>query len=129
MGKRSTKRRPPPESPTCSCLVLCDDVVVSHGQDKHHLYGIIGALGVPSLPHIIGGFVAYARLSNVYEEQKVTVAFSHAEDDQLLWEFAAQLVNRDTPLAVHTLITRIPRFQIERAGRYVLAARHGGNLL
>lgn len=127
MAKRKSKPKEAiPETPTCNCLLLCDDVVVSHGRDKQSLHGVIGVIGLRTLPAITGGFVAYIRLSNVYTNQKVTVGLEDAETDSPLWEFQAELVNRNDPLAVYTLVTRIPPFRVEKAGKYVLKAKHAG---
>lgn len=127
MAKKSKRKKAATAgTPTCNCLVLCDDVVVSHGRDKHNLMGIIGTLAFPALPAITGGFVAYVRLSNVHTQQRVTVGLEEAESEAPLWEFAAELVNRNDPLAVHTLVTKVPPFRIERPGRYLLKAKHNG---
>lgn len=114
------------EAPTCSCLLLCDDVVVSHSQGKHTLHGIIGGICVPELPAVVGNQVAYLRLSNVYPPQKVMVSFEHAETGQELWEFQAEFVPPLNPLQILTLVTRVPPFTISVPGRYILKANHDG---
>lgn len=108
---------------TCSCLVLCDDVVISHARGKHTLAGIIGGIGVAQLGAMAGPYVAYVRLSNVHTDQRVTVGLERPSGT-LLWEFEAQLVNRNDPLAVHTLIAHIPGFLVDEPGRHMLIARH-----
>lgn len=123
----ASTRRAPSVSPTCSCLVLCDDVVVSHGRDKHRLEGIIGAMNVPFVPHPVAGGVVYARVSNVHQNQRLTVTLVRADDDhQPLWEIEAEIVNRNEPLDVYTLMARVPPFMVKHAGRYLLEARHKG---
>lgn len=123
------KRKPKPQpQPTCSCLLLCDDVVISHAQEKHALHGVIGAMAVPKLPAVLGGFVVYIRLSNVHATQTVNVMFKPAKDEpdaKGLWELVAQVIQRD-PLEVSTLIARVPPFQVTEAGRYIVTAEHGG---
>lgn len=129
MAKRPRKqaRHSPLVSPTCSCLVLCDDVVVRHGHDKHELIGIIGSIVVPFVPSLVNGGVVYARVSNVHNIQKLTVSFVHADDDhEPLWRIDAEIVNRNEPLDVHTLMARVPPFPIEKAGRYLLEAKYNG---
>lgn len=128
MAKRSTKPsgRSPTVDPTCSCLVLCDDVVISHGLDKHRLDGIIGAITVPWVPHPAGGGVVYVRVSNVRQNLSLTVRLVSAEDDQPLWEIEAEILNRNEPLHVHTLVARVPEFLVSKQGKYVLEARHKG---
>lgn len=129
MGKKRAKtvRDGTSASPTCSCLVLCDDVVVSHGRGKHRLDGIIGAMNVPFVPHPVAGGVVYARVSNVHQNQKLTVTLVRADDDhEPLWEIEAEFVNRNEPLDVHTLVAKVPPFVAHRAGRYLLEARHKG---
>ena len=125
MAKKKSKPLP---QPTCSCLLLCDDVVISHAHDKHMLQGVIGALSVPKLPAVLGGFVVYIRLSNVHAMQMVSVKFRHAKDgfdDKGLWELVAQVIQKD-PLDVSTLIARVPPFQVTEAGRYIVTAEHNG---
>lgn len=114
------------EAPTCSCLLLCDDVIVSHSQGKHTLHGIIGGLYVPELPATVGNQVAYLRLSNVYPPQKVTVSLEHAETGDQIWEFQAEFVPPVTPLQVLTLVTRVPPYRLAASGRYILRANHDG---
>jgi len=124
--QRGRKKDRVPETPTCNCLVLCDDVVISHAKGKHTLYGIIGNIAPPSLPHIIGPFVAYIQISNIYAQQRVTVSFETGDAGEPQWEFAAEFVSRSDPLQVHTLVARIPPFLIEKPGRYILRANHEG---
>jgi hypothetical protein len=109
--------------------LLCDDVVISHAHDKHVLQGVIGTLAVPKLPAVIGGFVVYLRLSNVHAKQTVKVKFRHADNDDVergLWELDAEVINQLDPLQVHTLIARVPPFQVAQPGRYIVTAEHQG---
>lgn len=113
--------------PTCSCLVLCDDVVVSHAFGKHQLSGIIGAMNVPFVPHPVPGGVVYVRVSNVHGNEQLTVRLVRADNDhEPIWEIQAEIVNRNEPLDVHTLVARVPAFEVQSAGRYLLEARHMG---
>lgn len=112
-------------SPTCSCLLLCEDVIVSHGKDKHTLTGIIGAMAAPRFPAVLGNFVAYVRVSNVHLQQSVVVSFE-APDGSTCWEIEAEFVNANLPLDVYTLVARIPPFQARNPGRYMLKAAHAG---
>jgi len=104
-------------------LVLCDDVVVHHARDKHTLNGLIGGIAVPQFPGLAGPYVAYVRLSNVHSNELVTVGLEH-DDGTKLWELEARLLNNNDPLLVHTLIARIPYFQVLVGGRHLLVARH-----
>lgn len=129
MAKRKTKHpnsAPPPIAPTCSCLLLCEDVVVSHGSDKHMLQGVIGQIAVPTLPATIGGYVVYIRLSNVHAKQTVRVKFEHADTGEVLWELAAEVINQLDPLQVHTLIARLGAAKVEHSGRYILSTNFDG---
>ncbi len=92
------------EAPTSSCLLLCDDVLVSQGRQKHFLQGIIGVVGVTQLPAVIGGYVAYVRLSNVYASQKVTINFEEADTQEVLFEFEVGFPEKGDPLGVYTLV-------------------------
>jgi hypothetical protein len=98
---------------------------MSQGKGKHFLQGIIGAIGVPELPAIIGGFVAYVRLSNVYTGQNVKLTFENAQGEAL-FEISPPFPSQADPLGVHTLIIGIPPFPISEAGRYMFVANHGG---
>src|SRR5438552_10287125 len=69
------------EPPTCNCLLLCDDVLVSRRKNKHTLQGVIGAIGVRQFPAVLGVYVAYLRVSNVYGSQKITVRFEKTRTD------------------------------------------------
>ncbi len=113
-------------TPTCSCLVLCDDVVISHGRDKHRLEGIIGSMNVPFVPHPIAGSVVYVRISNVHQHEKVSVSLVRADDNQPLWVIEAEIVNLNEPLNVHTLVAKVPPFMVDKAGRHLLEAKHKG---
>jgi hypothetical protein len=124
---RTSSRRGPSVSPTCSCLVLCDDVVVSHARDKHQLSGIIGAMAVPFVPSVAQAGVVYVRVSNVHQNQKITVRLVRADDDhEPLWAIEAEIVNLNTPLDVHTLVAKVPPFLVKQAGRHVLEAVYHG---
>ena len=111
--------------PTCSCLLLCDDVIISHAHNKHVLQGVIGVLTVQKLPWVVGGFVVYMRLSNVHAKQTVKVKFSHGDSNDVLWELVAEVIQQD-PLQVNTLITRVPPFPLTKDGRYIVSAEHDG---
>jgi hypothetical protein len=129
MAKRKRKK-PPGVSPMCSCLVLCDDVVVSHAIAKHNLLGVVGGLVVSGFPGPVQPLVVYVRLSNVHGDEQVKVSFAHADDhDQPLWEFDAQLLNQNDPLSVHTLLTPVPPFRVEKPGRHMLMVRHAGTMI
>jgi hypothetical protein len=126
MARKKAKKNGGLEAPTSSCILLCDEVIVTHAQDKHVLQGIIGVIGVPSLPAVLGGYVAYIRLSNVYGSQKVTVQFEDAESGATLFAFDAEFPAQSDPLGVYTLIVRIRPFAVEKAGRYLFSVIYGG---
>lgn len=129
MAKKRSRipRAGPTVSPTCSCLILCDDVVISHARDKHQLNGVIGALLVPFVPFIATAGVVYVRVSNVHRQQKITVRLVRADDDhEPLWAIEAEIINQNKPLDVHTLVAKIPPFQVTKAGRHVLEAMYNG---
>jgi hypothetical protein len=124
---RASSRRGPSVSPTCSCLVLCDDVIISHGRDKHQLNGIIGAMAVPFVPSVATAGVVYVRVSNVHQHQKITVRLVRADDDhEPLWAIEAEIINQNKPLDVHTLVAKVPPFLVKQAGRHVLEAMYDG---
>lgn len=125
MAKQRKKRRIS-EAPTSDCLLLCDDVLVSQGKNKHSLMGVIGAIGVTSFPSILGGYVAYARFSNVYAGQKINLKFTSAATDEVLFEGVAEFPGAHDPLGVYTLVVPIRPFTIKQPGRYIFGAYHDG---
>jgi hypothetical protein len=114
------------EAPTCSCLLLCDDVLIYTAQDKHVLQGVIGSFGLPAVPAMAGNFVAYLRVSNVYPSQRLSVRFENAASGEILFEFEAQFVAEKDPLEVHTLVSRIYPFEVKEFGRHILSAVYNG---
>ena len=126
MKKPTVKKKT--HAPTCSCLLLCDDVVVSHGKDKHNLMGIVGTICVRETPAVIGGFVAYARTSNSHGLEAVELVIRRPSDNEPIMRIQAEF-QADTPLNVTTLVTRIPPIKIEEPGRYMFSAESAGNIL
>jgi hypothetical protein len=127
MAKGRQRRRAGGESPTSDCLLICDDVLVSHGKGKHIIQGVIGAIVVRAFPARIGGYVAYVRLSNVYGGgQPVHLTFENAATGQELFRFETKLPKRSDPLGVYTMILKVPPFEVSESGRYIFSAKHGG---
>jgi len=114
------------EAPTSSCLLICDDVLVSTGKNKHFLEGVIGAVGVASVPAVVGPYVAYIRLSNVYGGQEIVLSICNATDDEEVFRVMATSSEKSDPLETHTIILAIPPFEIRETGRYIFSASHGG---
>ena len=129
MAKRvPRKSRRLTEEPTCNCILMCDDVLMS-AKNKHTLAGVIGVIGVAHLPIVLGNYVAYVRISNVYGTQRIRVGLEHTAEAPL-FEFMADLTGPQDPLGVHTLVVPIRPFQVESAGRYFFSARsENGSLL
>ncbi|HBS30113.1 MAG TPA: hypothetical protein DEB06_11855 [Phycisphaerales bacterium] len=126
MAKRSSRkksRRGAAEAPLCNCALLCDDVVISQGRGKHSLDGVIGSIFVPRLPAVLGGYVTYIRLTNIYRNQKVTVSLDHADSEQSVFEFEATLPPHSDPLGICTLIVPIRPFGVTVAGRYIFSVK------
>jgi hypothetical protein len=107
-------------------LLLCDDVLISQGKQKHFLNGIIGLIGVKELPATIGGFVAYVRVSNVHGEQSISLVFEHSNGGNPLFSVDVGLPSQSDPLGVYTLVIPIPPFAVLEAGRYMFSVMHGG---
>lgn len=111
--------------PTCNCIILCDDIVQSITKGKLSLVGLIGTIVVPELPAIIGGYGVYVRGSNVHGDQKIRLVIETDDGDEVLGLDAG--FTKDTnPLAEYTLVTRLPPFRIEQAGKYLFSAKHNG---
>jgi len=123
---RRKRRKLAGEAPTSSCLMICDDVLMSVGRDKHTLHGVINGIVIPELPAVIGPYVAYIRLSNVYGGSEILISFCTADSDEEIFRLDAKAPDKSDPLQTHTLIIRIPAFAVEAAGRYIFSASHGG---
>jgi hypothetical protein len=126
MAKRRKGRTTKTESPTSDCVLLCDDVLVSTGKDKHNLVGIIGTIAVAGFPAVIGGYVTYARFRNVYQGKKVTLKFSSASTDESLFELEIPFPPQSNPLGVYTIVLPIPQFVAKEAGNYLFGAYDDG---
>lgn len=126
MAKRR-KRKGGFETPTSDCVLLCDDVYVSQGRHKHNLIGIVGVIIAPSLPAMIGGYVCYVRLRNVYGGgQKVTLRLSNASNNEPIMETSIPFPNDSDPLGVYTVVSPLPPFPITEPGHYLFGAYHHG---
>ena len=121
---RSKKKRT--ESPTCNCLLLCEDVTESKATGKHVLHGIIEVIRAPGFPLVVGPFVGFMRLSNVYGKQEVRVSFERADTQEPLIEFVATTHPKADPLGVVTSVIPINAFVIPDPGRYIFSATHQG---
>jgi hypothetical protein len=126
MAKGRRRRQAIPEAPTCNCALLCDDVLVSQGKAKHILQGVIGVIFVPEFPAVIGGFVSYVRVSNVYGAQKIVVNLENTRTGAVLFEFRVDMPTRSDPLGVYTLVVPVPPVEVAEAGRYMFSASSGG---
>ncbi|GEM_PF-6577295 len=126
MSKRNVKAKT--HAPTCSCLLLCDDVVVTHAHDKHNLMGIVGSIFVRELPGHVGGFVAYARTSDLHGTEEVELVIRRPSDNEPVMKIRATFQS-DTPLNVQTLVARVPPLLVEEAGRYMFSAESNGSIL
>jgi hypothetical protein len=124
MGKR--KKKAAGEAPTSDCLLLCDDVLVSQGKHKHSLMGVISIVGVPELPAVLGGYVAYCRFSNVYAGRKLKFKLSRASTDETLLQMDAEFPAETDPIGVYTLILALPPFAVREPGRYIFGAYDDG---
>jgi hypothetical protein len=124
MAKR--KSNPGTESPTCNCILLCDDVLVSVGKGKHFLQGVIGVIAVTKLPAVLGGYVAYVRVSNVYPAQVIEIKLERASDGAVLLDARPTFPPHPDPLGVYTFLAPVPPFRVEEPGRHLFTAYHNG---
>lgn len=127
--RKPRKRGRPKEAPTCNCALLCEDVLVSQARGKHMLHGVINVIFVPQLPSVVGPFVTYVRISNVYPNQTIHVSFERAEDGEKVFEFAAEPPERPDQLGVYTFVVTTPPFRLEQDGRYIFSVRSDGTPL
>jgi hypothetical protein len=125
MAKRRP-RRAKAEPPTCNCLLLCDDVLISQGRNKHFLQGVIGVIGVLQLPAVIGGYTAYVRVSNVYGAQRINLSFIDGVSDEVLLEANTDFPSHAEPLGVYTIVTPVPPIIVKHEGRYIFLASSRG---
>lgn len=114
------------ESPTSSCLVICDEVLTGVAQGKHFLQGVISGIVVASFPAIVGPFAAYIRLTNVYGGSEIKISLCKADDDDEVFGFVAKAPEKSDPLQSHTIIVKLPPFGIREGGRYIFSASHAG---
>jgi len=126
MAKRRKSKSAGLESPTSDCVLLCDDVLISQGKQKHNLIGIIGTIGVMGFPAAIGGYVAYARFRNVYKGKKVSLKFTSASNDESLFELEIPFPEQSNPLGVYTIVVPIAPFVVKEAGNYLFGAYDNG---
>lgn len=120
--KREAVARPA----TCDCALLCDDVVESHLKGKHTLVGIIGGIVVARLPHAFGPCMCYVRLANLLTEKTVVLMLENADSGEDVLKAEVKVPEQDHPLGVCTIVAPIPRFVIEKAGRYLFSAKCDG---
>ena len=124
MPKRQPRKKKRTESPTCNCLLLCQDVTESKATGKRVLHGIIEVIRATNFPVTVGPFVGFMRLSNVYGQQEVRVSFERAETGESLFEFVATTHPKADPLGVVTSVVPIMPFTIDEPGRYIFSATH-----
>lgn len=127
MAKRR-KSKQVPETPTCNCLLLCEDVLESKAGRKHFLHGIVGEITVQRLPAVIGPFVAYVRVSNIYGTQDVRFELLTHEGDPV-FALTIQSPPDSHPLGHHTLVMPLERFEVRSPGRYIFQASSKGEIL
>jgi hypothetical protein len=125
MAKRRRKKAGG-EAPTSDCVLLCDDVLISQGTGKHSLLGVIGGITVAGFPAVLGGYMAYARFSNVYAGQKITLKLISASTEESLLETEISFPAQSEPLGVYTVVTKVPHFIAREPGRYLFGAYHDG---
>jgi len=129
MAKRRPRKANPrntPEAPTCSCALLCDEVLVAQRAGKHTLQGIIGTIMVQSFPARLGGYVAYIRLSNVYGTQKVTISLEDDGETERVFEGVLTISGSTQPLDVYNVVESVPVFDLKRPGRYIFSVKSHG---
>jgi hypothetical protein len=134
MARRKKEKTRPVEPPTCSCVLLCDDVIEHKSRPKHDLIGIISTLVLPGLPAIIGGQVVYIRMSNMIVGQSVSIRLHSAENldgrDTAIFSFNGKFDQENGDrLGVLTMILPVPMFVLEKEGRYILGVYSGNDVL
>lgn len=129
MARQRRSKGSLPESPTCNCVLLCDDVIISQGKGKHTLVGVIGTIGVAGLPAVLAGSVAYIRIQNVYGSQRLVARFEFAKDNRTLFEFEVELTGDPDPLNVFNIIVPIRPFKVLEPGMYWFSILSGGAVL
>ena len=112
------------EPPTHSCLLICNDVVRSVRSGQNSIEGVVDRITVPDVPALVGPFVAYIRLGNVYSRQKIKFNFCHESDDKAFFNLSTMSPEDSNPLETHTLVVRIEEFEIHQGGRYLFSALH-----
>lgn len=131
MAKSRSKKKQPgiPETPTCNCILLCDDVVISQGRGKHTLQGVIGTIVVDELPKRLGGYVAYIRVQNVYDNKMLVVSLDEAATSEPVFAFQAQLPDKKAPLDLYTICVPVRPFDVRQSGLYWFMVRCDNEIL
>ncbi|MBL8745243.1 MAG: hypothetical protein JNK58_02685 [Phycisphaerae bacterium] len=135
MAKTRSKKgkRELPETPTCNCILLCEDVEISQGKGKHTLHGVIGTIVVPGLPTVLSsfpnGYVAYVRVQNVHGHKMLEVSLEEAATREPVFMFKADLPAKKDPLDLYTVCVPVIPFVIERDGLYWFTAMCEGSIL
>jgi hypothetical protein len=114
------------EPPTSSCLLICEDILVSPSRDKHYLQGVISKIVVPKFPAMIGPLAAYVRLSNIYGSQQIEISFTSGEYEKPIFSFVAISPPSSNPLETQTIMLGLPVIKLKKTGRYLFSASHGG---
>lgn len=124
MATRRRKNKGVP--PTCNCIMLCDDVVIRTGRNKHDLVGLINGIVVRELPAVLGGWMAYVRGANVHGDQIIKLVLETADTEEEVLAIEGRFTKETDPLSVYTVMLKLPPFKVERAGRYLFSAKHNG---
>ncbi len=114
------------DHPFCNCALLCDDVLESRGRGKHILHGVIGTIAVREFPALVGGYVAYVRITNVKGKRKVSLSFDLARTNEPVFVAETELPDQKDPLGMYTLVVPIPRFAVMEPGRYIFSVKSAG---
>ena len=121
------------EAVTCSCLLLCEEVLVSSARPRHFVQGVISGISAAGPLAPAGPLAIYARVSNVYPGARLQIRFAHGDersDPLFRFNVAFPDAGGDTdPLMMRTFILRVPPFALPAGGRYILSAWSGETLV
>lgn len=130
MAKRLTTHQAKTVAPTCSCLLLCEDVVESKATNKYVLEGVIEVVRSRAYPLHFGPSVAFLRLSNVHGSQQFRVRLAGDEPrSRVLVEFLATSHPEADPSGIVTTVVSLGKFLVPKPGRYSLTVSHNGQEL
>lgn len=117
MSKKETRANKP--VPQCLAMILCDQIIVEQGTNKHVLIGTFSQISVAKLPAVHPAMWVFIALTEGRGEYNGLLKLLHAETNQVLFEAAGPL-GFENPLQVLEIRMLIPPIRFEEPGVHCL---------